>query len=276
MSMKMEIYAAQIDRMDQGIGRIMECLKKNGIDENTMVVFLADNGGCAEYSIYGGLVANKTYNTFKDNGGPLSYDSYGQGWACASNTPFRFFKHYIHEGGISTPLIVRWPACAKSDGEYRRQVGHIVDIMPTFLAAADGTYPSEYAGNTIKPMEGKSLLPAIAGNEPIERDYLCWEHHGNRAIRQGDWKLVARGETGPWELYNMKTDRTETHDLAATHLKRVQEMNDLWWAWGKRCDVMPTSSSGSNSSKVIEASRKPVLDCRHGSRVTRQCSRVTP
>lgn len=246
MSMKMEIYAAQIDRMDQGIGRIIKCLEENGIDQNTMVVFLADNGGCAEYSIYGGLVAKKTYNTFKDNGGPKSYDSYGQGWACASNTPFRYFKHYIHEGGISTPMIVYWPAGAKSDGNYRRQVGHIIDIMPTFLDAAGGAYPSEYNGNKIKPMEGKSLLPAITGDAPIQRDCLCWEHHGNRAIRKGDWKLVAKGETAPWELYDMKADRTETDDLAEKHPETVKELNDLWWAWARRCDVLPMNPNNKN------------------------------
>ena len=239
MSMKMEIYAAQIDRMDQGIGRIVKSLQANGILDNTLVVFLADNGGCAEYSIYGGLVAKKDHNTFEENGGPLSFDSYGAGWACASNTPFRYYKHYIHEGGISTPLIVHWPARAKADGVYRRQVGHIIDIMPTLLEAAGGTYPTELDGHTIRPMEGKSLLPAIVGNDPIPRDYLCWEHHGNRAIRMGDWKLVAKGETAPWELYNIPADRTETQDLVGEKPELVEQMNDLWWAWAKRCNVLP-------------------------------------
>jgi len=239
MSMKMEIYAAMIDRMDQGIGRIVSSLEANGIGGNTMVVFLADNGGCAEYSIYGGLMAPKRHNTFEENGDRLSYDSYGEGWACASNTPFRYYKHYTHEGGISTPLIVHWPARAKADGKYRRQVGHIIDIMPTFLAAADGTYPAKYNGNAIQPMEGKSLLPAIEGNGEIEREHLCWEHHGNRAIRMGDWKLVARSETGPWELYDMKADRTETNNLASKKPALVKRMNDAWWAWAKRCNVLP-------------------------------------
>jgi len=123
MSMKMEIYAAQVDNMDQGIGRIVESLKDNEILDNTMIVFLADNGGCAEYSIYGGLMGPKEHNTFKENGGPLSWDSYGAGWACASNTPFRYFKHSIHEGGIATPMIVHWPAKAKPDGSIAARSG---------------------------------------------------------------------------------------------------------------------------------------------------------
>ena len=239
MSMKMEIYAAQVDRMDQGIAKIVKCLEDNNIMENTMIIFLADNGGCAEYGNYGGLVAKKDHNTFKDNGGPLSYDSYGAGWACASNTPFRYYKHYIHEGGISTPFIVHWPAKAKSDGNIRKQVGHIIDIMPTMLDAAGGKYPTEHEGNKIKPMEGTSLLPAITANDPIDHEYICWEHHGNRAIRMGDWKLVAKGEKSPWELYNIIEDRTEMNDLVSKKPKLVKDMNDKWWAWAKRCDVLP-------------------------------------
>ncbi len=239
MSLKMEIYAAQIDRMDQGIGRIVECLKANGILDNTLIVFLADNGGCAEYGNYGGLVARKEHNTFEENGGPLSYDSYGAGWACASNTPFRYYKHFVHEGGIATPLIVHWPAKVKPDGVYRRQVGHIIDIMPTFLAAVGGSYPQKHNGEEILSMEGENLLPAILGNQPIPRKPLCWEHHGNRAIRIGQWKLVARGETASWELYNMVEDRTELHDLASDQPERVKQMNDQWWAWAKRCNVLP-------------------------------------
>jgi len=249
MSMKMEIYAAQVDNMDQGIGRIVECLNKNDILDNTLIVFLADNGGCAEYGNYGGLCAPKHHNTFKDNGGPLSYDSYGAGWACASNTPFRFYKHFIHEGGIATPLIVHWPAKVKPDGVYRRQVGHIIDLMPTFLAAAGGEYPKKYNGHDILPMEGENLLPAIIGNEDVSRRPPCWEHHGNRAIRIGKWKLVARGETAPWELYDMEKDRTELNNLAGQHPDRVKQMNDQWWAWARRCNVLPMNPNRKNKKK---------------------------
>ena len=239
MSLKMEIYAAQVDRMDQAIGRIVESLEENGILENTMIVFLSDNGGCAEYGIYGGLVANKTFNTFKDNGGPKSFDSYGEGWACASNTPFRYYKHDCFEGGIATPMIVHWPARAQADGIYRQQVGHIIDFMPTFLEAVGGTYPDEFNGNRIQAMEGKSLLPAITGNAELERDYLCWEHHGNRAVRMGKWKLVARGKAGAWELYDMKSDRTEITNLAAENPALVEKMDQVWWTWAERCQVLP-------------------------------------
>jgi arylsulfatase A-like enzyme len=250
MSMKMEIYAAQIDRMDQGIGRILKCLEENDISDNTIIVFLADNGGSAEYSIYGGLVAKKTHNTFKENGDPLSYDSYGEGWAGASNTPFKYYKHFIHEGGISTPLIVRWPAKAKSDGKYRRQLGHVIDLMPTFIAVAGGKYPTDFNGQAIQPMEGVSLLPAIIDNKPIERDYLFWEHHGNRAVRQGDWKLVAKGETAPWELYNMKDDRTETNDLVKVNPELVKKMNKVWWDWAERCNVLPMNPNKQEAYKT--------------------------
>ncbi len=258
MSMKMEIYAAMIDNMDQGIGRIVKSLKDNGVLDNTMIVFLADNGGCSEWSIYGGLMKPKHHNTFKENGGPLSWDSYGSGWACASNTPFRYYKHWTHEGGISTPMIVHWPAKAKSDGKYRRQVGHIIDFMPTFIQAAGGKYPKRHAGNDIPPMEGKSLLPAIVDNKPIVRDSICWEHHGNRAIRIGDWKLVAAGEKTRWSLYNMVDDRTELNDLAAKEPARVKEMNDKWWAWAKRCDVLPMNPNhkGEFLKRRLEAIRR--------------------
>ena len=239
MAMKMEIYAAQVDRMDQGIGRILAALEKHGIGDNTMVVFLSDNGGCSEYGIYGGVMGPKTFNTFEDNGGPKSFDSYGEGWAGASNTPFRYYKHDCHEGGIATPMIVRWPAKAKPDGVYRKQLGHIIDFMPTFIEAAGGKYPTEHADTKILPMEGASLIPAITGNTPLGRDIVCWEHHGNRAIRKGDWKLVARGEKGAWELYDMKTDRTEINNLAADKPKLVKELDALWWKWAERCRVLP-------------------------------------
>ncbi|MCX6615935.1 MAG: sulfatase-like hydrolase/transferase, partial [Acidobacteria bacterium] len=218
--------------MDQGIGRIIKCLEDNGIDRNTMVVFLSDNGGCAEYSIYGGLMAKKTYNTFEDDGGPKSYDSYGQGWACASNTPFRYFKHYIHEGGISTPMIVYWPAGAKSDGNFRRQVGHIIDIMPTLFEAAGALYPKDRI-----PLEGRSLMPLLRRRQPGPDRTLFWEHEGNRAVRRGQWKLVA-GFGLDWELYDLVRDRTETVDLAARHPDRVRKLSAQYERWALRCGVL--------------------------------------
>ena len=136
-------------------------------------------------------------------------------------------------------MIVRWPAKAKPDGVHRNQLGHIIDFMPTFIEAAGGQYPTEHADTKILPMEGISLIPAITGNAPLERDIVCWEHHGNRAIRKGDWKLVARGEKGAWELYDMKTDRTEINNLAADNPKLVKELDVLWWKWAGRCRVLP-------------------------------------
>jgi len=237
MELKMAIYAAQIDRMDQGIGTIIAALKQNGILDNTLIVFLADNGGCAEYSNYG--FGTKEGNAMDKIGTKVSHASYGAGWANASNSPFRYYKHYAHEGGISTPLIVHWPAVINDPGAIREQTGHIIDIMPTFLAAAGGSYPKEYNGNIIKPMEGVSLLPALT-NKPLERkEPIFWEHHGNRAVRDGKWKLVANGEEAAWELYDMQADRTETNNLAGKNPEIVKAMNDKWWAWAKRADVLP-------------------------------------
>jgi arylsulfatase len=237
MELKMAIYAAQIDRMDQGIGKIVNALKKNGILDNTLIVFLADNGGCAEYSNYG--FGTKEGNTMDKLGSKVSNSSYGAGWANASNSPFRYYKHYAHEGGIGTPFIVHWPKVIKDGGAIRQQVGHIIDIMPTFLDVAGGTYPNEYKGNKITPVQGVSLVPAFM-NKPLKRtDAIYWEHHGNRAVRGGKWKLVANGEASPWELYDMEADRTETTNLAETHPEIVKELNDKWWAWAKRSNVLP-------------------------------------
>jgi arylsulfatase len=237
MSLKMSIYAAMIDRMDRAIGRIVEALEKNGRLENTLLLFLADNGGCAEYGNYGFGV--KESNTMEKIGSNESHASYGASWANASNTPFRYYKHYVHEGGIATPLIVHWPAVVKEKGAIRNEVGHIIDMMPTLLDVAGGTYPKEYRGNTIKPMEGVSLVPAFLNKPAARSEAIYWEHHGNRAVRDGKWKLVANGEEAPWELYDMEADRTEVNDLAEKEPERVKKMNDLWWAWANRCDVLP-------------------------------------
>ncbi len=149
-----------------------------------------------------------------------------------------YFKRWIHEGGISTPLVVHWPARIKAKGQLRHQVGHITDIMPTFMEVAGARYPKEYNGCKIKPMEGKSLVPAF-DNKPVNREYICWEHHGNRGIRVGKWKLVAYKERNPWELYDMEKDRTELNNLVEEKEDLATKMENMWYQWAKRCNVLP-------------------------------------
>jgi arylsulfatase len=169
-----------------------------------------------------------------------SYIAYGRDWANVSNTPFREYKHWVHEGGISTPLIVHWPTGipAARRGKLETQVGHIIDLMETCVELAGAAYPQEWHGIEIKPMEGISLLPALEG-KPLKRAQpLFWEHEGNRAVREGRWKLVAK-EGQPWELYDMEEDRTEMHDLAGNHSQEVQRLSAKWDAWAARANVLP-------------------------------------
>ncbi len=206
MDLRMAIYAAQVDRMDQNIGRLVATLENLGELENTLLFFLADNGGCAE----GGMLGRGQLEILRTKNGYSQ--SYGQAWANASNTPFRKYKHWVHEGGISSPLVVHWPAGISGMGELRTEPAHLIDLMATALDVAETNYPTRFAGNDITPLEGVSLIPAIEGR-PTRRDALYWEHEGNRAVRLGKWKLVAENR-GQWELYDMIADRTETRDLA--------------------------------------------------------------
>ncbi len=228
--LRMAVYAAQITRMDAGIGRVMASLRERSMDQNTLVLFLADNGGCAE-------VIERSAKPDAATGVADSFRSYGVGWANASNTPFRLYKHWVHEGGISTPLIAHWPAVIKNGGALTQQVGHVIDLMPTALDAAGAKYPKEVKGRAITPVEGKSLLSALRGEPPNERT-IFWEHEGNRAVRQGNWKLVAK-HGGGWELYDLAADRTEMNDLAAPRAEKVKELAALYDAWATRANVVP-------------------------------------
>jgi len=169
-------------------------------------------------------------------------------WAFVENTPFRLFKHFNHEGGIATPLIAHWPAGIAAKGEWRSQPGHLIDIMATCVEVGGATYPKEFKGKPILPMEGKSLVGAFA-NQPIERDALYWEHEGNAAVRVGDFKLVRRSRNGAWELYDMKSDRTELHDLAAAQPDRAKELAEKWEAWAIRAHVKPYPNEGDGEKK---------------------------
>ena len=247
---RMEVYAAQVESMDRGIGRLLEALEETGRLDDTLVLFLADNGGCAEEvgANWGGLhIPTQTREgrpVARGNdpsvmpGPEETYQSYGQPWANLSNTPFREYKHWVHEGGIATPLIVHWPAGIEARGELRHQPGHLIDVMATCVDVSGATYPQERGGHAITPMEGRSLGGAFEG-EPVEREALYWEHEGNRAVRVGRWKLVAKGRRGPWELYDLEVDRAETRDLAGEQPERVAELAARWTAWANRCRVLP-------------------------------------
>ncbi len=264
----MEVYAAMVDCMDQGIGRLVAQLKKTGRLENTLIFFLQDNGGCAEpmgrsaptdqpttvpKPMAPDELQNHVWPPMQTRDGRWlrrgpgvmpgpedTYVAYGRDWANVSNTPFREYKHWVHEGGIGTPLIVHWPAGIPRarEGKLEAQPGHLIDIMATCVDVAKAKYPAEIEGRAIKPPEGVTLRPAFAG-EPIQRPTpIFWEHESNRAVRDGKWKLVAKAGQ-PWELYDMEADRTEMHDLAAMRPERAAEMAAKWDAWAKRANVLP-------------------------------------
>jgi len=247
--MRMAVYAAQIDRMDQGVGRMMNALTTLGIEEDTLVMFLSDNGGCAEFLAEDGFVQKVLWPTRDGEyvragnlvgvmpGGQETYMSYDLPWANASNTPFRLFKHWVHEGGIATPFIVSWPAVVEEQ-RIVHQSAHVIDIMATCVQAAGADYPEYHESNEIRPLEGESLMPALRGESWSREKPLYWEHEGNCAIRIGDWKMVKK-YPGPWELYNMEKDRTEQVDLIEGEKVRVRRMEKLYSAWAERCQVLP-------------------------------------
>jgi len=263
---RMEVYAAMIDIMDQGVGRIITALEKKGLLENTVIFYMHDNGGCAEpqdtdkpeipLTSEQKILKPFSYNSVSLEKRPIysrdgyfvrsgrgvmagpsdSWVAYGEEWANVSNTPYRLYKHYTHEGGIASPLIVSWPATIKAKGQLRRQPTHLIDIMATCIDLAGIQYPAQFNGNQIIPYEGKSLRPAFT-NKPIERQHLFWEHEGNRAIREGNWKLVSttikskkftEADEKAWELYDLKNDPSETKNLAKKYPDRVKAMAELW------------------------------------------------
>ena len=219
---KMAIHAAMVDRMDREIGRIIDQLKAMGAYDDTIIMFAADNGASAEL-----MIRNGGHDKTAEPGSEATYLCLGPGFSNACNTPFRRHKVWVHEGGISTPLIVQWPKGIAAQGELRHTPAHLIDIVPTLLDVLDAEKPSEWNGKPIPPAPGRSLLPAFAADVPIERDSLWWSHNGHRAVRVGDWKLVAARDE-PWELYDMRTDRAESNNLATQQPERVQELESLW------------------------------------------------
>lgn len=263
----MEVYAAMVHRMDKGVGRIVEKLRAEGKLDNTLIMFMQDNGGCAET-----IGRDENKETIADMkplgpndlqkqiwppmqtrdgklvrtgpgvmaGGPDTYLSYGEGWANVSNTPFTLYKHWSHEGGISTPLILNWKngVATQKVNQLVREPGHLIDVMATVIDAAGTSYPASYKGNKIAPLAGKSLLPLVQDKAFDRGEPIFFEHESNRAVRDGKWKLVTKG-TGPWELYDMDADRSETRNLSAEQPERVKEMSAQWDEWAKKNDVLP-------------------------------------
>ncbi len=232
---RMEVYAAMVDRMDRGIGRVLAALEQSSVADNTVVIFLSDNGGCATWPRK--EAGFQEYNAGIPVGDGRGYEFVGKGWGWAQNAPFRQFKTWCYEGGIATPMIVRWPGKV-APGAITHQVGHIVDFMPTLLELAGAEYPAEFAGNAILPVEGESLVPIFRGKQRQGHASLSWALFGNRAIRQGDWKLVWGASDKVWELYDLQADRSETDNLAAKFPERVASMARDWEAWARTVEVV--------------------------------------
>ena len=249
---RMEVHAAQIDRMDQGIGRIIAALEETNQIDNTLILFLADNGACAEefarevqplpptYAAgttltRDGRVVMRGNDPTVMPGSEDTYQSYGVPWANLSNTPFREYKHWVHEGGIATPLIAHWPAAIDDVGALRHRPGQLTDIMATCLDVAGADYPTRFNGHDIIPLEGTTLAP-IFHDQPNHKEALIWEHEGNKAVRRGRWKLVCK-YPGDWELYDIVANRTETEDLAERHPEIVEKLGAIHDAWAERCGV---------------------------------------
>ena len=227
----MAIYTAIIEAKDRSVGQLVAGLKARGVLDNTLLLFLSDNGGNAESGPNGILEGASP-------GGPASKVFLGMSWATLANTPFRRYKHFDHEGGISTPLIAHWPAGipAERNGKLDHQPGHLIDLMATAVNVSGARYPTEFNGHPILPMEGVSLVPAFKGEALPRTQPIFWEHEGNRAIRDGKWKLVMKYK-GPWELYDIEADRTEQHNLAAAQPDIAQRLQAAWEAWAARAFV---------------------------------------
>ncbi len=250
--LRMAAFAAQVDRMDRCIGRLMAEIRSRGEEENTFVMFLSDNGGCAEFLLEDpGDAGPSIWGDRTRDGRPMqignipglrpgaedTFMSYDLPWTNVSDAPFRLFKHWVHEGGISTPCIVHWPNQIRQSNILHEPL-QLVDITATVIDAAKSRYPEEKDGVPIPACEGKSFLPLIQGKRWAQQKPLFWEHEGNRAIRDGRWKLVSEHDKA-WELYDMWEDRTELHDLAERSPDRVRDLAGRYELWAKRCGVLP-------------------------------------
>ncbi len=246
---RMAVYAAMVDRMDQDIGRLLQTLKGLNLETNTVVMFLSDNGSSGEEA--GGRMTTHLA------GPKSSYMNVGPGWAYAHNTPFRRYKLWVHEGGIATPFIVRWPGVVMPN-TVTPQIGHIIDVLPTCAELAGVRYPREFNGQAILPVEGRSLVAAFRGKEVRAPDLLFWEQDGNRAVRQGKWKLVWDVELKRWELYDVEADRAETKDLVEQYPAKVKELAAAYERWaaatGHTGEAPPRKAGQAKAKKPVTPS----------------------
>lgn len=239
---RMAAYAAMIDRVDQKVGDLVATLKKNGKFDNTLIIFLSDNGACAEGPLLG------EGDPEKDRGPGTKWDSprYGKVWANASATPYRLYKHFAHEGGSNTPFIAHWPARIKPGRDWYREPAQLIDIMATVVDLSGATYPTEFKDHKILPIDGIPLTPAFDGKPLGRKQPIFIEHENNAFVRDGEWKLVGRGVSMPrglqkdkWQLYHLSEDGTELTDLAKEMPDKVKAMSDQWEAWAERAQVYP-------------------------------------
>ncbi|MEN1680439.1 MAG: arylsulfatase [Planctomycetota bacterium] len=266
LARRMAVFAAMVEGVDQGVGQIVDRLAETDQLDNTLILFLSDNGACYEWGPFGfdgvsrrGTTTLHSGASLREIGGPGTHHSYGSGWANLGNTPFRLYKHFTHEGGISTPMIAHWPAGFGARKEWARDPAHVMDIMPTLLDAAGVKYPATSRDGAPSPnLEGLSLLPVMRGEQLDER-VIGFDHQHAHALRQGDWKLV-RGKRFPsqpkWELYNLAEDRCETRDLASTHPERTRGMVAAWTRWAKRVGVI---WEGDESTVAADRDQSPCV-----------------
>jgi arylsulfatase len=258
MDLKMAVYAAMVDRVDQNIGKLVAFLKESGMYDDTLILFLSDNGACQE----GGMLGRGNFHDIEkrnlENG-----NSYGEAWANAGSTPFRLYKHFAHEGGSATPFFMHWPAGIPARNDWFREPAQLIDIMPTILDVAGASYPEEARGNSLPALDGISLRPAMGGGRLKRKDPVFIEHENNAFVRDGNWKLVGRGvaaaqgvDTSKWELYDMVNDRTETTDLADSNPGVVKALAAKWSAWAERAGVYPKVTPG--QAKTVANGSEPL------------------
>lgn len=247
----MAIYAAMLEEVDKNIGKLVAGLKARQQLDNTLILFLSDNGGNAETGV------NGKYNG-DHPGDPHSDVFIGKCWAHLNNTPFRKYKHFNHEGGIASPLIAHWPASIQPQAasDWITTPTHLIDIMATCVDLGQATYPTQYKGHSIKPAPGQSLAPLLTGDGKFAQRTLYWEHEGNAALRVEDRKLVRQGSAGAWELFDLRADRTEQHDLAADHADEVTALSKQWRAWANSSNVLPKPAAKNKKAKGKRAKAK--------------------